>query len=242
MKIFIATPIYGSQCAINYTMSMLKAVKFFEQNRIPYKYWFQLNSHLQQSRNQCVHEFLESDCTHMLFVDYDVSFEIEDVMRMVYADKDIMGGLYPLREINWSRVIDLVKQGHSEEYIKTCSSGFCVTFLPDFDSNDYVGSDTVVEVKAIGTGYMLLKREAFEKLKPHTKCVLTNGRTKETENKLTPMFDFFHTRIEHDTGRIIYDDWSFCQHWQDHGGKIYAALWALGSHMGPHIYGKSELS
>ena len=63
-------------------------------------------------RNGCTAGFLSSDCTHMLFVDTDISFSAYDVLRLIDADKDVTVGVYSKKYINNQKVENLLQNAN----------------------------------------------------------------------------------------------------------------------------------
>jgi hypothetical protein len=63
-----------------------------------YKITFSLikSSLVTQGRNLCVAGFLESNYTHMLFIDSDIYFEATSIIKMIEKDKDMLS-LYLIR-------------------------------------------------------------------------------------------------------------------------------------------------
>ena len=47
-------------------------------------------------------QFLQTAATHLLFIDADIRFEPEQVYRMLCFDCEFVGGIYPLKVIDWS--------------------------------------------------------------------------------------------------------------------------------------------
>lgn len=51
-----------------------------------------------RSRNQLTAAFLKSDCTHLMWIDCDIIFTPEHIARLVSHDVPIVGGLYPKKQ------------------------------------------------------------------------------------------------------------------------------------------------
>jgi hypothetical protein len=84
-------------------------------------------------------------------------------MAMLEVDKDIICGIYPKKEINWHTVKQAMDNNVPQDQLKHHTGSFVVNLV------DYQGSVTVpvnqpVEIFNGGTGFMLIKREVFEKL------------------------------------------------------------------------------
>ena len=53
--------------------------------------------------------FLQSDCTHFMFIDADIEFDPMDVLSLMFlcdeeSDKDIVCGVYPKKHVAWDKV------------------------------------------------------------------------------------------------------------------------------------------
>ena len=101
----IATPMYGGMCSGEYTRSCLSINMVMNSYNVDVFYAFMYNNSLIPSaRNQLASIFLSSDATHMMFIDADIKFEAMDIWKMMCADKDVIAGIYPKKQINWGMV------------------------------------------------------------------------------------------------------------------------------------------
>ncbi|MEI6801463.1 MAG: hypothetical protein WCO04_19930, partial [Pseudomonadota bacterium] len=165
-KLFIATPMYGGMCVGGYTMGILECVQTFMQNGIQMYYSYMMNESLiTRARNGMSYDFLQSDATHLMFIDADITFKPQDIVRMVQADKDIICGLYPKKEINWKLISDAVKSGVDYKDLNNYTGSFVVNLVGG--ATESTGNvNEPMEIDNGGTGFMLIKREVFLKLQP----------------------------------------------------------------------------
>jgi len=236
--IFVATPMYGGQCYGSYVQSILQFQSITQQ--LGWKTLISMmfnESLITRARNALTHNFLKSSCTHLMFIDADIRFSAADIPPMVSADKDIICGIYPKKEINWSTVRAAISAGVPDDQLKHHTGSFVINLV------DYVGEVTVpinqpLEVWQGGTGFMLIKREVFEKMRevvPSYKndVVDLSGGIAMTEQ----ITEYFATSIEPETGRLLSEDYHFCYNWRTKcGGKIYAAPWANLAHNGTYAF------
>ena len=110
------------------------------------------------------HQFLKTDHDYLFWIDADIRFRAEDALRMLEADVDIIGGIYPKKEINWQQVRQAAVEG--KENLQNYTGSFVVN-LPPGQTSLTVRQDQPCEVMYVGTGFMLIKRHVFEKLKKH---------------------------------------------------------------------------
>jgi hypothetical protein len=236
-KIFVATPMYGGMCFGYYTQSVLQLHNVFMQNNIDSLFSFMFNESLiTRARNALVNAFLKTDCTHIFFIDSDIGFNPQSVLRMIEVDKEVIGGIYPKKEINWDGVKKAMDQGIPNTSLKYYTGSFVVNLV------DYAGEVTVpvnepCEIYNAGTGFLLIKREVFEKLDPivpsYKNDVHDLGNTMAGQEVIK---EFFATSIEPETERLLSEDYHFCYIWRKAGGKVYAAPWAQLTHNGTYSF------
>jgi hypothetical protein len=236
-KIFIATPMYGGMCAGFYTQSIIQLLTTCQANGIDAEFSFMFNESLiTRARNSLTNSFLKTDCTHLMFIDADIRFRADDIIHMMRADKDIICGIYPKKEINWYSVKSAMDRGVPFDQLKSHTGSFVVNLV------NYVGEVTVpvnepVEIFNGGTGFMLIKREVFDKLGESVPSysndvVDLGGKMKQSE----PIMEFFTTSIEPGTNRLLSEDYHFCRIWRESGGQVFAAPWCQLAHIGTYTF------
>src|ERR1700730_5409322 len=128
--VFIATPMYGGMAAGIYTASMVQLPAVFLRNRVDSLYVFSSTESLvPNARNVLTHEFLESQATHLMWIDADIGFNAMDIVSMLIADKDIVCGIYPKKEIDWARVSRAVSAGVPPEKLSNHAGSFAIKLL-----------------------------------------------------------------------------------------------------------------
>jgi len=228
-KIFIGTPMYGMMCYGAYTINLIELHTIFCNNKWDVKYDFIGNESLiTRARDNIAYNFLQSDCTHLLFLDSDIAFNATDVERMINEDLDLLCGVYCAKEIKWDRVEAAVNAGCATQHLPF--AGLRPIFATD---NHYSFTDmNIIEVDYSGTGYMLIKREVFEKLIPHTETYIGNTGP----NKGKTIHAFFQVCID-EYNNMLSEDYYFCREWRKIGGKVNVALYARAAHYGSYGYG-----
>ena len=236
-KIFIATPMYGGQCTGSYTQSLLNLGGILREANIESMMSFMFNESLiTRARNALTQAFLKTDATHLMFIDADINFNPNDVVSMVKADKDVIGGIYPKKEINWATVKQAIARDVPEDQLKYHTGSFVVN-LVDYATSVTVPVDQPVEVQNMGTGFLLIKREVFDKLKPtvpsYSNDVADLGNTIGAKEII---HEYFATSIEESTNRLLSEDYHFCSIYRALGGQIWAAPWVVLSHIGTYAF------
>jgi cellulose synthase/poly-beta-1,6-N-acetylglucosamine synthase-like glycosyltransferase len=236
-KLFIATPMYGGMCVGGYTMGILECVQTFMQHGIQMYYSYMMNESLiTRARNGMAYDFMQSDATHLMFIDADITFKPQDIVRMVQADKDIICGLYPKKEINWKLVSDAVKSGVDYKDLNNYTGSFVVNLVGGaLESTGDVNHP--MEIDNGGTGFMLIKREVFQKLQPTVPKYTNDMILIVDKNPVKKIIDeYFATSIDEVSNRLLSEDYHFCKIAREAGFKVYAAPWANLTHSGTYNF------
>ena len=235
-KLFVSTPMYGGQCTGFYAQSLIQLNNLIKNSGNDCIMSFMFNESLiTRARNALAHNFLKTDCSHLMFIDADIRFNPADIPPMIEADKDIICGVYPKKEINWHGVKAALERGVSVDELKHHTGSFVVNLV------EYSGSVTVpinqpVEIWNGGTGFMLIKRQVFEQLADKVPSYINDVTDLSGSIKADEIKEYFATSIEDGTRRLLSEDYHFCNVWRQNGGKVWAAPWAQLSHIGTYCF------
>lgn len=236
-KLYVSTPMYGGLCAGYYTQSLMTLQNIMRDNRIDMACSFLFNESLiQRARNALVHGFLKTDFTHLMFIDADIHFDPHDVLPMILADKPIICGIYPKKEINWGQIHAAANANVPPEQLKNYSGSFVVN-LVEYNQKQSVNINIPVEIWNGGTGFMLIKREVFEKLIDKVPSYVNDTHDLSGAIGNERINEFFATSIEPIGERLLSEDYHFCKIWRELcGGTVWAAPWAKLAHIGTHRF------
>ena len=231
-NIFIGIPMYGGVCTGENAIGHINATKLFLDRGIGYNWQFLYNESLiTRARNGLVKMFYQTDCTHLLFIDADISYRAEDIVSMIDADKDIICGVYPKKRIAWERINDALAKGIIGEDLKHYTGDLVINKLNYVDTPIENKSEPV-EIFNGGTGFMLIKRSVFDLLKPHCPTY-TNDMLPGQQEIVT---EYFATSIEPDSNRLLSEDYHFCRLARLNGIKVWAAPWVELGHIGSYKF------
>lgn len=232
MKICIATPMYGGNAKSIYSASLLELLAALQSaGHNAYQTVVSNESLITRARNTLANQFMNSDADALLFIDADHSFIAEDIIRMIESGKDLIGGIYPMKAINWENVRKAALAG--KENLDEYSGYFAVNFLPEEQSFKYYEP---FKVRDIGTGMMFITRKVFEDLKSVCKTYINNSITNGSIEK-KEITEYFTTFITEDEDRILLsEDYAFCQMWRSLGNDVWAAPWVRLTHAGDYNF------
>jgi hypothetical protein len=201
---------------------------------------------VQRARNYLADEFMRSKFDYLMFIDSDIHFEAQDILVMTHFaitrdDMDIICGPYPKKAISWEKIKLAVDKGYADKNPNQLEE-----FVGDYVFNPAEGVtqfriDEPVEVKEGGTGFMLIKRETFEKFDsayPQQRYLPDHIRTTHFDGsrEITAYFD---CPIDSESRRYLSEDYMFCQWSRKIGLKVWLLPWIRLKHAGTYIFGGS---
>jgi hypothetical protein len=225
-RIFIATPCYGGQLTEAYFRSVIRLLTFCNQHQIPIAFGTIANESLvTRARNVLVAYFLQSDFTRLMFIDADIEFQVEDVIKLIAHNKDVAVGAYPKKGVNWQRIRDSVKQTdqpYDDRAIASFGSDYAINFkFINREAKQIAIEDGLIRLHDGATGFMMIKREVINKMIEAYPDLKYNNDL-NTPPELNPHFyAFFDTMIDPKDKRYLSEDYTFSRRWQDIGGEIW---------------------
>ena len=248
-KLFVAAPMYGGQCAGMFTKSMCDLTALCTHYGIEMRSFFLFNESLiTRARNYCVDEFLRSGFDNLMFIDSDIGFDPNDVIALHALQTntspyDVIAGPYPKKCITWEKIKMAVDKGVADE-----DPSVLENFVGDFVFNPIVDGETKeilisepAEVGEAGTGFMMIRRETFEKYDkayPELLYKPDHVRTEHFDGSREIMA-YFDCIIDPETKRYLSEDYMFCYNVRKMGGKVWLCPWMRMTHVGTYLFNGS---
>ena len=245
-KLFVGTPCYGGMITAEYFKSCLQLTTVAAVNKVELQFGTIGNESLvTRARNTLVQLFMdEPDCTHLLFIDADIGFNPQTIMRMLKLDKEVVTGVYPRKTIDWRKIKRRVKENNdiSEDELHAASLQYNLNVK---NPERVEVKNGFIEVLDGATGFMLIKKQVFEKMAkayPELKFKSDQhlGSPHDTQFDYHDTsewnYAFFDTMIDPDTKRYLSEDYAFCRLWQKIGGSVYADITSGLTHCGTYAF------
>jgi hypothetical protein len=145
---------------------------------------------------------LKSDYTHFLSVDDDINFQVNDILKLLQADKPIIGATYRIKQPG--------------------PSVYCHNELPG------ASTESIREVQSVGTGLLLIKRHVFEELKS---AYPSNKYFSDTAfNKGEELHSYFNIEVRN--GRLVSEDFCLEDDYRKIGGSVWLDASISVGHIG----------
>ena len=202
MKIFIAVTCYDGKIHGKCADSILKnCLSLMKAGHIVTVYYHN-ELYIDRARNFCAGLFLDSDCSDMVFVDSDLQFEDDAILKLIKHDRQLIGTAYRLKQehIHYPIVLDFSHENNCKE--------------------EETG---LVYVKSMPTGLMRIQRSVFEELIKHydMKC----------DDQGLYQF-FRTGTVFSETNSWFGEDAYFCKIWRDMGKELFVCPDINTTHIG----------
>lgn len=185
--VMLSAPSHDGKITVWHAAALAETVKIgIMQNINIIPIYMSYDSLVQRARNDIVKLAIDANVDDLFFIDSDQDWNSKDFFRMLSHDVDIVGA--PVR-----------KKADVEQYnIKT--------------ENLKVSDNGLIQVIAVGTGFMRIRKEALKKLWD------ASEEYKEL-HKPEPTRMIFDVKII--DGSLHSEDIIMCKKWTDLGGKIW---------------------
>lgn len=225
-RIFIATPCYGGMLTEAYFRSVIKLLTFCNQHGIPIAFGTIANESLvTRARNVLVAYFLQSNYTRLMFIDADIEFQVEDVLKLIAHNKELIVGAYPKKGVNWQRIRDSVrndKQDFNDGQISAFGSDYAINFkFTNRELKQIAIENGLIRLHDGATGFMMIKREAVDKMIAAYPELKYNNDLNTPPDLQDYFYAFFDTMLDPKDKRYLSEDYTFCRRWQAIGGECW---------------------
>ena len=229
-KFFIATPCYGGQLNEPYFRSVIKMMTFFNGHQIPLAFGTIANESLvTRARNVLVAYFLASDYTHLMFVDADIEFQTEDILKLYAHKKDVVVGAYPKKGVAWDKIrANLTDPANKDKNLSdrdmaSFGSDYAINFkFVNKEAKTIAVENGLIKLHDAGTGFMMISREAVLKMvKAYPELKYNNDVNIANAELKDHFYALFDTMIDPVDRRYLSEDYTFCRRWQEIGGDVW---------------------
>jgi hypothetical protein len=240
----IATPCYGGMVHEGYLRGFSSFIVAAIDMGMKINLATVINESLvTRARNELVKYMMQSDSTHLVFIDADIQFKAEDVVRLLSHDKDVVVGSYPLKGIRWDYLSDdSIKDITSVDDLKRRVTSYVVNYKFNSEEDLQNGrphmQDGLIELEVAGTGFMCVKRHVLEKMIKD----MPELEYRKEENYLQGINDdgvrwaLFDSEIDAERRYFLSEDYTFCRRWQRLGGQIWLDPTIKLTHWGTYSF------
>ena len=216
VKILIGTPAYNATVCSQYTKSLVSTCLLLNSMNIEFNVHFINNQIVTRARNMIAHIFMNGDYSHLMFIDADVIWNPEDVIKLLNHKKECIIGIYPNK--GYKRVENNMIVAPSSQILENTAN-----------KTNNLHKD-LINIKRAATGFMLLTKDALKRIQPDIdQFYLPSG------NEMCFLYNYFNCMVvEND---YLTEDFYFSYLYIKNGGEIFADKTIKMLHVGNHEYG-----
>jgi len=234
VNLVVATPCFGGQISVLYAASLFKLQQAIRRySGLTLKVLIKDGDALiTRARASLLSQFLEDDAaTHLLFLDADIGFEPEQVLRLIESGADMCAAVYPVKRIDWDRMRRSIEAANPDP------AAAALRYVFEVDNpNAVIERAGFVKVRYAGTGFLMIRRGALEAMcTRHPELQYKRDHSVDDGVASDKRFALFESMIAED-GTYLSEDFAFCKRWTDMGGEIWADLRSALSHVGPMTF------
>lgn len=226
-KLFLSTPCYGGLCLEKYMKSIIQLQMLLMREGVQLMLDTTENESLvHRARNVSIGRFIQkTDADFFMFIDADVEFDAQSVLRLLNSGHDVSCAVYPKKVVMWDQAREAVENGDERNMALLSSS-----LVANIGATKRSVVNGFVEVLDGPTGFMMISREALNKMHEHYKDL--NCKNDHQNRDFDEYCAIFDCMIDPDSKRYLSEDYAFCRRWQQIGGKIYADCNTTLGHVG----------
>ena len=236
VSLFIAVPSY-KETKSEFTQSLCELTGFLSAHRIQHKVHFHRGDSVPDlARNLCVANFLLSPCTHLFFVDDDLHFRKDDVLRMIAMDVDVISGSYAMKYLFFEQLrekiiatTDFATMDKQDAINLLITGGIEMTAKPTKDGKTMHGAR---EADRIPGGFCVIKKAVFQRIiQMHPELHFETGNKDDVNPWL---YQFYKHRVVDE--RWVGEDFSFSDLCRQCGITLWQDTEAVLSHIGSFAF------
>ena len=226
-SLFLSTPCYGGVCLQAYAESVIKLQRMCAQRGVHLMLDTTENESLvHRARNISVARYMiRTQADYFMFIDADIRFEAESVMRLLECGHDVSCAVYPKKVVMWDQAEKAVLANDTRSLNKLAAA-----LVMNFKTSNTPVKDGFAEVLDGPTGFLMIKRDVFTRMferYPELNC--KNDHQNRDFEDYCAVFDCM---IDPENRRYLSEDYAFCRRWQQMGGQIFADVTTTLGHVG----------
>jgi hypothetical protein len=268
-KIYLLTPMFGGVCHAGYMTSIIQTLLLFKDLGLKVQLETCLNDSLvTRARNNLVSRAMnDPETTHILFVDADISFSPESILKLLLAEKEVVCGIYPLKKYFFERLLSDPMNPYNSNVVQTWidkkNNSQLREFVSDeaaiqfnllrynvnFISNTLKIENNITEIRHAPTGFLMIKRVVFEKLfQSYPGLQYTDDVSFARPGEEQFSFNIFDTATEKmpdGKSHLLSEDFVFCERYRKidpENHKVYCDVSINLGHSGINTFQGSFIS
>lgn len=230
MKVLIATPAYGGQVTTSYFQSVLRSADALRAAGIDFHVMtLSQESLIPRGRNICAKQAIVGGYDRLMFIDADLSWEPEDLLRVLRSDKRVVAGTYPVKTFPITLNLNPTEETAKDFPASDRGQDSYFNFI-----RKHADENGEVEVFHVPTGFMNIEVKLLVEL-AESGAVEKYMAFDAARQQREVYFSFFPSGAT--DGRYVSEDWAFCEIVRQQGIPVYLQSQSICAHVGTFAYG-----
>jgi glycosyltransferase involved in cell wall biosynthesis len=230
LRVLISTPCAYGLATVGYVQSLVPTIVRLGQDGYDIHLKMQgTESLINRARNTDATYALKNGFDKILFIDADMVFTYENVIRLLTSKREIVGGTYPLKTFPLTLNFNPLPE-HGDLFGTDRQQDNYLAWV-----EKYADDNGEAEVMHLPTGFLLVDTKVLAKLTYSVPWYQSfNPDVKTTD----VFYDFFPTTVVENQLRS--EDWGFCEVARAAGFPLYLQTRAVNAHVGTFTYGLGQ--
>jgi hypothetical protein len=236
-RILIGTPVLGGLVGMTYAESLFNLRGALDQHGIQCSFMFTSSSDLEMSRNHIASDAMAEGYTHLFFVDADMAFRPSALLRMLSANRPVIGAISVRKKLDLLAMLDDARKADTQDpaWKRKVISRRMIFSGDPLDTVSVEGG--IARFNAIGMAVTLIETTALRRM---VEDLALKPLAPFAQATKYPLYGFFN-RTTDPAGKLLSEDFSFCARWRACGGDIWVLLDEPILHAGTYVYGGNYL-
>ncbi len=206
MKVIFGIPTYDGTIESKCMLSLIDTFRILWEKKIESDIFILSNcTYLPVARSTLTAMFMDTDATDLFFIDADVGFDPEGVIKLLEFPEEIVAGIYPLKRDLLSFPVQIkTKDGVPVGKVLSGNEEF------------------LIEADYLPTGFMRIKRTVIEQMQEAYPELYYEGNFVDVSATTQKSgYDLFNMGVPIDGKTWTTEDYAFCERWRKIGGKLW---------------------
>lgn len=217
MHVLLPIICYNHTCHAGFMFSLMKLVLKLKDMSIDATLFpIGFDSLVNRARNASIAYFMSGQYTHLLFLDTDIEFNTEDIIKLLHSNEKLIGIAYAQKWLD----IDKMNEVFKKDDVPANPLSLCTNHSVSMLSTEPLSEK--MEVHYLTTGCMLIDKAVIDILiRAYPERRYTNTIDGYGDANKNLFYNFFSVEINPETNQYESEDHTFCRLWKEQCGKIY---------------------
>jgi hypothetical protein len=236
IRLFLPVICYNHLCHTAFMFSLMRLVLLLKNHGVPATLFpITFDSLVSRARNAAVAHFMSGDYTHLMFIDADIEFSPEDVLKLLATQQPVVSAAYPQKWLHLGKIGQVFSRTPVPENPLELCCVHSVHLEPPSPQSPLLPG--LLPATYCTTGFLMIQRPVIERMfqaYPERKYINDVDGYMGADSNM--FYNLFTVEIHPETRRYESEDYGFSRLWKNIGGQIYILTDVSLKHYGWYGY------